>query len=70
MSHEYKDEWLINWAAKIANCKIFGLPIFQGRPYYTQITTINIAHLHVHIKMGHTILLQCHGNHIKVKLNV
>ena len=30
------------WASKIGNCNILGLPIFQGRPQYTQFTTIYI----------------------------
>ena len=35
---------------RIGNCRIFGPPIFQGRPEYTQITTI---YMHLLIEIRH-----------------
>ena len=43
---------------KIGNWQIFGHPIFQGRPQYTQITTI---HMYLLVGIRHNILTQCHG---------
>ena len=46
----------------MGNCKVFGCPIFQGRPQYTQITTINMCLLneieHVHIYNAIKILFK------------
>ena len=36
---------------------------FQGRQRYTEVTTINMYLL---IKIRHNIIIQCHGNYIKV----
>ena len=33
------------WVTKIGHFEIFGSPIFQGRPLYAQMTTINIYSL-------------------------
>ena len=44
--------------------KIFGCPIFQGRPQNTQIATINMYLL---IEIRHDILIQCHGNFIELR---
>ena len=50
---------------KIGKCKILGRPIYQGRPKYPQITTINIYLL---IEIRHDIHIQmCHGNYNGVK---
>ena len=38
--------------AQIGNCQIFGLPIFQGRPKYSQVTTIN---MYLFIEIRHII---------------
>ena len=53
-----------NWLPKIANCQVFGHPIFQKRPQYTQITTINMYLL---IEIRQSILILCHGIYIQVK---
>ena len=45
-------------------CKIFGCPIFQGGPQYTQITTI-VMYLLVEIR--HYVHMQCHGNNNEVR---
>ena len=45
------------------NCKISGRPIFQMRPHYTKITTVNMYLL---IEIKHNFLLQCYGNYIEV----
>ena len=49
-----------NWVPKIGNCKTFGCPIFQRRPEYIQITTINMYLLEIR----HTILMICRGIYI------
>ena len=49
-----------NW--QLSN--LFGLPIFQERAHYTQITIINMILL---IDIRHTIHIQCYGNYIQVK---
>ena len=46
---------------QLQNCK---RPIFQGRPEYTNTTTINMYLL---IEIGHNIFIQCHGICIGLK---
>ena len=50
-----------NWVPKIGKCKLFGHPIFQGRPQYTLVTTINM-----YLLIRHIILIQCHGIYVGV----
>ena len=49
---------------KIGNCKVLGVFFYQGRPQYTQISTLN---MYLIIEIRYTILIICHGNYIKVK---
>ena len=49
---------------KIGICKILGNLVFQGRPQYTQITTINMYFLNEVLPY---IRIQSHGNYIEVK---
>ena len=44
-----------NWLPEIANCKIKGRPVFQGRPQYT-------LYMYLLIEIRHDILHQCHGS--------
>ena len=53
-----------NWVPKIVNCEIFGCLIFQGRPQYTQIKTINMYLLH---EIKHNILIHFQRNYIAKK---
>ena len=50
-----------NWVPEIGNLKILGRPIFQGRPQYTQITTINMYPFN-------EIGIMCIYNAINIKL--
>ena len=50
---------------KIGNCKIFGHPIFQGRPQYN-ITTIN---MYLFSEMRDNTFIKCHGSYIGLKKN-
>ena len=50
--------------SKIGNRKIFGRPVFQGKPPFTQITTIN---MHLLNEIKHGVHIHAHGNYIEVK---
>ena len=53
-----------NWVPKIDDCKKFWRPNFEGRPQFTQISTINLYRF---VKIRHDILIQCHGNYMEMK---
>ena len=48
---------------KLAIVTFLGIPIFQGRSQYIQITTINMGLL---IDIRRNIFLECHGNYIEM----
>ena len=54
------------WVPKIGCSKKCWRPIFQGRPQYTEIITMNKYFL---IRIRYDILTQCHGNYIEVGKN-
>ena len=43
-------------------CKIYGRPNFEGGQQYTQIS------MYEYIKIGHNILIQCHGKYMEMKM--
>ena len=56
-----------NWVSKIGNCRIFGHPIFHGRPQYTQILNLNMYLL---IGIRHNIFTKRHGSYIELKKKI
>ena len=49
---------------KIGICQIVGHPIFQGRPQFTKITTID---MYLFIEIRHNNLILHHGNPFEVE---
>ena len=52
------------WLLKIGNYQLLGCPIFQERPQYTHIATIDMC---LSNEIKHNVHKQCHGSYIAVK---